>query len=255
MDRVANDKLDLAHKEGHWVMLQNIHLMPRWCSHLEKKLDQFGLEGSNINFRLFLTADPSKDIPIGILDRSIKMTNEPPAGLKANLKRAFTFFNREDIDEKMETKVKCILFGLCFFHSLVIERRKFGSKGWNMTYPFNMGDLRDSSIVLGNYLEMNQSSGKIPWDDLRYIFGAIMYGGHIVDDRDRFLAMTYLQVIMQDHLFDEGEMFPFYEKADGFKAPPATSYDRYLEHIENNMRDTPLAFGMHPNAEIGYRTA
>ena len=60
---------------------------------------------------------------------------------------------------------------------------------------------------------------------------------------------------MQDHLFDEGEMFPFYEKPDGFKAPPPTSYERYLEHIENSMRDTPIAFGMHPNAEIGYRTA
>ena len=47
---------------------------------------------------MFLTADPSKDIPIGILDRSIKITNEPPAGLKANLKRAFAFFSREDID-------------------------------------------------------------------------------------------------------------------------------------------------------------
>lgn len=155
MDIIANQRLDLAHKEGHWVMLQNIHLMPKWCSSLEKRLDQFALEGSNINFRLFLTAEPSKNIPIGILERSIKLTNEPPAGLKANLKRAFTNFSREEVDDKMETKVKSILFGLCFFHSLVIERRKFGPKGWNMIYPFSMGDLADSSIVLNNYLEMN----------------------------------------------------------------------------------------------------
>jgi len=65
-----------------------------------------------------------------------------------------------------------------------------------MYYPFSMGDLRDSSIVLNNYLEMNQASGKIPWDDLRYLFGEIMYGGHIVDDRDRYIANTYLSVIM-----------------------------------------------------------
>lgn len=82
-----------------------------------------------------------------------------------------------------------------------------------------------------------------------------MYGGHIVDDRDRLLASTYLNVLMTDQLFDEGEMFPFYDKQDGFRAPPPVSYDRYLEHIDVNMRDTPLAFGMHPNAEIGYMTA
>ena len=48
-----------------------------------------------------------------------------------------------------------------------------------------MGDLRDSSIVLQNYMDSNQASGKIPWDDLKYLFGEIMYGGHIVDDLDR----------------------------------------------------------------------
>lgn len=91
-DVVAMQKLETAHKEGHWVMLQNIHLMPRWLLELEKKLDEFALEGSNPAFRLFLSAEPSQGIPIGILERSIKLTNEPPAGLKANMNRAFTFF-------------------------------------------------------------------------------------------------------------------------------------------------------------------
>ena len=86
--------LDMGHKEGHWVILQNIHLMPKWLLLLEKTLDQYAAEGSNINFRLFLSAEPDKGIPIGILDRSIKLTNEPPQGMKANLKRAFAQFNK-----------------------------------------------------------------------------------------------------------------------------------------------------------------
>lgn len=166
MDVIAMAKLELAHKDGHWVMLQNVHLMPIWLRVLEKKLDAFILEGSHINFRLFLTADPSSGIPIGILDRSIKLTNDPPMGLKANINKAITFFPREEVDEKMDSKVKCILFGLCFFHSIVMERRKFGPKGWNMMYPFSMGDLRDSYRILGNLLE-GSGGGKIPWDDLR----------------------------------------------------------------------------------------
>lgn len=65
-----------------------------------------------------------------------------------------------------------------------------------MNYPFSMGDLRDSSLVLFNYIEA-QNAVKVPWDDLRYIFGEIMYGGHIIDIRDRLLCTTYLDFFMQ----------------------------------------------------------
>jgi dynein heavy chain len=40
-DKFANDKLDVGHKEGFWVMLQNVHLMPRYLYELEKKLNAF----------------------------------------------------------------------------------------------------------------------------------------------------------------------------------------------------------------------
>jgi dynein heavy chain len=81
-DVVAMAKLDIGHKDGHWVMLQNVHLMPTFLYDLEKKLDAFALEGSNPTFRLFVSSDPSNAIPIGLLEKSIKLTNEPPMGVK-----------------------------------------------------------------------------------------------------------------------------------------------------------------------------
>ncbi|CAG9311235.1 unnamed protein product [Blepharisma stoltei] len=248
--------LEMGHKEGHWVILQNIHLMPKWLMLLEKKLDAFQSEGSNISFRLFLSAEPSDDIPIGILDRSIKLTNEPPQGMKANLKRAFAQFNKDEFNER-DPRVRSIIFGLCFFHATVVERRKFGAKGWNMRYPFNMGDLRDSSLVLLNYFENSQGGTKIPWEDLRYIFGEIMYGGHIVDEWDRKLCRAYLANLMDNALLDETELFPFSDgKTASFKSPPPTDYAKYIEYIDEKFpAETPIAFGMHPNAEIGFRTA
>ena len=55
------------------------------------------------------------------------------------------------------------------------------------------GDLTISMNVLYNYLEAN---AKVPWEDLRYLFGEIMYGGHITDDWDRRLCRTYLEEYM-----------------------------------------------------------
>merc|ERR1719421_706509 len=252
-DVVAMAKLSLGHKEGHWVMLQNIHLMPKWCVELEKRLDAFAIEGSHPNFRLYLSADPAKGIPIGLLERSIKLTNEPPQGMLANLRRSFALFSKEDFEDR-DAKVKAILFGLCHFHSLMLERKKFGPLGYNMMYPFSAGDLRDSASVLYNYLE-GSSSVKIPWDDMRYIFGEIMYGGHIVDDWDRKMCATYLNYFMVDELLDETEMVPY---ADGKLSWPSISpgpHEKYLEHIETMPPESPIFFGMHPNAEIGFRTA
>jgi dynein heavy chain len=81
-DVVAMAKLDIGHKDGHWVMLQNVHLMPGFLTDLEKRLDAFALEGSNPTFRLFVSSDPATSIPIGLLEKSIKLTNEPPMGVK-----------------------------------------------------------------------------------------------------------------------------------------------------------------------------
>ncbi|MEQ2241137.1 Dynein heavy chain 9, axonemal [Ilyodon furcidens] len=77
---------------------QNIHLVARWLGTLEKLLEQYA-EGSHENFRVFVSAEPSSNceghiIPQGILENSIKITNEPPTGMHANLHKALDNFNQ-----------------------------------------------------------------------------------------------------------------------------------------------------------------
>lgn len=255
-DIIANAKLDVSYKEGCWIMLQNIHLMPSWLSTFEKILDRFAKEGgASDRFRLFLSAEPNNYIPIGILEKCIKLTNEPPAGLKANVKRAWNYFNPQETDDK-DTKLKAVLFGLCYFHSTLIERRKFGPKGWNMFYPFNIGDLRDSAKVLENSID--PGSGRLPWADFKYIFGEIMYGGHIVDDWDRRLCNAYLENLMVNELLsEEFELLPYTGNKVSFRTPaPNMSHAKFNERIENALGDkeTPMYYGLHPNAEINLGT-
>lgn len=61
---------------------------------------------------------------------------------------------------------------------------------------------------------------------------------------------------MNETLFDEANMFPFTEGNNvQFKCPAATTYDRYVEYIDTELPpESPLAYGMHPNAEIDFRT-
>ena len=95
---VAEQAIDLAAKEGHWVVLQNVHLVARWLGNLEKKLEQYSSEGHE-NYRVFISAEPaatreSHIIPQGILESAIKITNEPPTGMFANLHKALNLFNQ-----------------------------------------------------------------------------------------------------------------------------------------------------------------
>jgi len=257
-DAVAEELLFMGHKQGHWIILNNVHLMPTWMSTLERTIDEFSLEseGQHERFRIFLTAEPSTNIPIGILSRCIKLANEPPSGLKSNLKRAFSSFEAVMFDE-MDFKCRAIVFGLCHFHAIMMERKKFGPIGFNNSYPFSLGDLRDSSVCLANYMEANQGS-KVPWLDLKYLFGQIIYGGHIVNDFDRVTCSTLLDFFMRDALLEDGtELYPFVDQQAGcsFRTVAPTSWANYMEHIDQTMGpESPLSHGLHPNAEIDSRT-
>ncbi|XP_030063865.1 dynein axonemal heavy chain 9 [Microcaecilia unicolor] len=249
---VAEQALDLAAQEGHWVILQNIHLVAKWLSALEKKLEQHS-EGSHEQFRVFISAEPSASpeshiIPQGILENSIKITNEPPTGMHANLHKALDNFTQDTLEMcARENEFKSILFALCYFHAVVAERRKFGPQGWNRSYPFNTGDLTISVNVLYNYLEAN---AKVPYDDLRYLFGEIMYGGHITDDWDRRLCKTYLEEFIKPEMM-EGELL----LAPGFLLPGNMDYNSYHQYIDDVLPpESPYLYGLHPNAEIGFLT-
>ncbi|KAL7699312.1 dynein heavy chain cytosolic putative [Lotmaria passim] len=201
------------------------------------------------DFRVFLSAEPSNVIPIGILQRSVKLTSEPPTGIRQNIARAMKNFSDEPWERSAKpTEYRCIMFSMCFFHAVVVERKKFGPLGWNRAYPFNAGDLTTCMEVAANYME---DRPKVPWEDLRYVFGEIMYGGHITDDWDRVLCMAYLQSYIVPECCDGLLLAP------GLPVPPPASYQEYVQWLTTSddfPAESPLLYGLHPNAEINYRT-
>lgn len=79
-------------------MPQNIHLVARWLSILDKKVERYS-SGSHEDYRVFISAEPAPSaethiIPQGILENAIKITNEPPTGMYANLHKALDLFTQ-----------------------------------------------------------------------------------------------------------------------------------------------------------------
>jgi dynein heavy chain len=165
------------------------------------------------------------------------------------LRRAYSKFTPEDIEECVRQKeYKGVLFALCFFHSLIVGRKRFGPQGYSRNYPFNDGDLTICGAVLRNYLNQYE---QVPYPDLRYIFGEIMYGGHVTDPWDRRCTIKYLEVLITPELFNNMNLAP------GFKSPDASKleYQHYVKYVEEKFpSETPQMFWLHPNAEIGYLT-
>lgn len=204
---------------------------------------------------MFISAEPNPDPAVaavlpGIVQMCLKATNEPPTGVKANMTRAINLFNADTFEmcQNKTNEFKQILFGLVFFHACLLERRKFGSIGWNIGYNFTNGDLIICKDVLYNYLEANP---KIPWDDLRYMFTDIFYGGHIGDDLDRRYIKTYALEVFNDALFEDGKFL-----GPEFPAPGPLTFSEYKDYILTALPiDNPKMFGLHPNAEISYLTS
>jgi len=48
---------------------------------------------------------------------------------------------------------KRLLFALCWLHSLVIERKKFKTLGWNVSYDFNDSDFTTADKILQIFLD------------------------------------------------------------------------------------------------------
>uniref|UniRef100_A0A7S0PNJ6 Dynein heavy chain n=1 Tax=Micromonas pusilla TaxID=38833 RepID=A0A7S0PNJ6_MICPS len=242
----AEAMIERAMEEGMWVCLQNCHLAESWMPKLDVICETIDAEAVHPDFRLWLSAMPSPAFPVAILQNGIKMTLEPPKGLKANLIRSYTRITDEYMDEcKDPASHKRLLFSICLFHAVIQDRRKFGPLGWNIRYDFTDGDLnmcqRQIKMMIDDYEE-------IPYKVIRVLCGEINYGGRVTDDKDRRLMNNLLnnyiipEVLTDDFTFSPSPTYP---------SPKAQNVEEFVEFIKSlPLIPQPEIFGLHENADI-----
>mmetsp|Transcript_74844 Transcript_74844/g.236510 ORF Transcript_74844/g.236510 Transcript_74844/m.236510 type:complete len:554 (-) Transcript_74844:149-1810(-) len=235
-----------------WVILQNCHLAVSWMPKLEAVVEELDPEKLSEDFRLWLTAMPSKEFPVTVLQNGMKMTVEPPKGLKSNLLRAYAGLDEEWFTDACSQSKGCqhafrkMLFGLFFFHGLIQERCNFGPLGWNIQYQFSEPDRQICTDQLRIFLE--QQDPVIPYKALRYTASEANYGGRVTDADDRVTIATIIcdfycaEIHSNDYKFSPSGIY---------YAPKFTNKDGYMEYIRSlPINQEPEIFGLHANANL-----
>mmetsp|Transcript_13743 Transcript_13743/g.31844 ORF Transcript_13743/g.31844 Transcript_13743/m.31844 type:complete len:4493 (+) Transcript_13743:136-13614(+) len=246
---IARKLISTGVTTGSWVLLQNTHLGLKFLIELEQTL--LSLTELDPEFRIWITSEPNANFPIGLLQMSLKITNEAPVGIKAGMRRSYAWVNQDLVDAVPRVEWRSLLYTMCFCHSIAQERRKFGPIGWSIPYEFNQSDLAASVQFLQNHmLEMDAKKAKeVTWSTVRYMIAEIQYGGRISDDWDRRLMTTYAEKYFSPAIFEPNHAF-----FTGYVIPAGSDISVFRNVIDQlKHTDNPELFGLHTNADLVYR--
>nr|CAJ2469593.1 unnamed protein product [Leishmania braziliensis] len=206
-------------REGAWVYLQNCHVYASWMPQLQVLVESMNPNEIHADFRLWLTSNPSPSFPPLVLQAGLKLTQEPPMGLRGKVLHtlhsavvadvwaaaaaAATDVGNVDANDTSDSatplvglrsgqpspELQRLVWTLAFYHGTLMERRRYRPLGWNIAYDWGMADFEAGLATLRTALARCKDGGAgaatgLPTEELCYMLGTIDFGGRVTDEWD-----------------------------------------------------------------------
>ncbi|KAG5509441.1 hypothetical protein JKF63_06751 [Porcisia hertigi] len=216
----AERMIQEGQRDGSWVYLQNCHVYASWMPHLQMLVESMNPNEIHTDFRLWLTSSPSPSFPPLVLQAGLKLSQEPPMGLRGKVLSTLRSTVVADVwanatasaagnegdshtnDSSLSStladplrggrppiQLQRLIWTLAFYHGTVMERRRYRPLGWNISYDWCMPDFEAGLATLRTALDRCEASGAdvtvdLPTEELCYMLGTIDFGGRVTDEWD-----------------------------------------------------------------------
>merc|ERR1719362_1144978 len=148
--------------------------------------------------------------------------------------------------ETRKTEFQRLIYGLCFFHGVVLERHRYGPAGWNNRYAFHMSDL---SISLNQMQEIlfkrkdDEDLDNASLEAIQYLVAECNYGGRITDTHDRRLLSTLLGKLVNLTVASE-KGTDLSETAGLYPVPRDLNKTNIIQTVTHKMKVVPHPHGL-----------
>lgn len=225
---------------GGWVFLKNLHLVLDWANVLEKEICR--MAHPHNGFRLIITTEQHDFFPSVLLSMSRKIAVEAPPGVKQMFFRTYTLWDRAFLESLSEYGAQ-MLFGLAWFHAVVLERRNFVPQGWIKNYEFSNADLKAASDVIVS-IGKNKS---IDWVTVVELLRQCIYGGRIENSLDERVLGKLIQTYFNEQVLIRCNV-PLHNQ---LTVPATSNHDAVMTVIKDQIPDVdvPCEFYLPANAD------
>ena len=238
-----------AARKGWWVLLHNFHLCLNWLPSLNQLLRRLVMHKK---FRVFITLELSRQLPVDLLIESRIFIFDSAFGLRTTLRETLkpimSKYTREPTEKSR------VLLALVWLHAVIKERHRYIPNSWSKRYDIGYADLETASFVANNWLEVSArgrshiAPEEIPWEALNLFIGSCVYGGHLDISIDYDKLQRLCQSFLNVHLFDDD-----FEFAPGLKGPEFSSEESMISWINNLPDHEPaswLGLPAHSDSEL-----
>ena len=111
------------------------------------------------------------------------------------------------------------------FHAAIMERRRYGENGWNVEYEWTRNEFEAAKKIIKIILDTYE---EIPFNQLRYMVGDIVYGGRVRDDKDHHLVHAIINKYFSPNVLEKGYKF---SNSGLYYSPDLYSTKDYVSYI------------------------